>query len=228
MKKSCIDMNCLNCNKTIIPRDSYDAKIRKFCCISCVGKHESKQAIAKRTISLCVICGKKYISRSEIRPSQFCSNKCKIKSLIIWNKSEEKKVVMAEKNGGINCYNWKGGRTKNEQGYIMIYAPNHPHAHNKYVFEHRLVMEKHLGRYLTKKEVVHHINEIISDNRLENLELLGWGNHTKHHNEKRLSWIPMYEKKKKTKERMELKKKTYPIGITFIKADTLFNEKEIY
>ena len=31
-----------------------------------------------------------------------------------------------------------------------------------------------------------------------------------------------------TKERMELKKKTYPIGITFIKADTLFNEKEIY
>ncbi len=71
-----------------------------------------------------------------------------------------------EKNGRYK------GRVDNGHGYIYVYCSNHPHCtKDKRVMEHRLVMEKHLGRYLTKEEVVHHINGIKDDNRIENLQL---------------------------------------------------------
>jgi|11BtaG_2_1085332.scaffolds.fasta_scaffold62672_1 hypothetical protein len=68
---------------------------------------------------------------------------------------------------------WKGGRIVNKDGYIEVYSPEHPNRrkHTPYVLEHRLVMENHLGRLLTKQEVVHHRNGVKDDNRIENLEL---------------------------------------------------------
>lgn len=43
-------------------------------------------------------------------------------------------------------------------------------------------MEQHLGRPLTREEVVHHINHSKTDNRLENLELMTNSQHRAHHN----------------------------------------------
>lgn len=72
------------------------------------------------------------------------------------------------------------GKFKTKQGYIYVSVINHPNMRKgNYVLEHRLVMEKHLGRYLTKEEVVHHINGIKDDNRIENLML--FANDSDHH-----------------------------------------------
>lgn len=75
------------------------------------------------------------------------------------------------KGGG--SYRWSGGRNIDKNGYVLLYAPDHPlpRRNGIYILEHRLVMEKHLGRYLTTREVVHHKNKNKEDNRIDNLEL---------------------------------------------------------
>ena len=66
--------------------------------------------------------------------------------------------------------NWQGGRTIDPRGYVLVKRPDHPNADVRgYVYEHRLVVEASIGRYLSKEEQVHHINENPSDNRAENL-----------------------------------------------------------
>lgn len=72
---------------------------------------------------------------------------------------------------GENHTGWKGGRIL-VGGYFYIYAPEHPNCtKGRYVAEHRLVMEKKIGRHLLKKEVVHHIDGIRGNNEPENLFL---------------------------------------------------------
>ena len=77
---------------------------------------------------------------------------------------------------GENHPNWKGGRYQGTNGYIFLRV-----ALGKYRLEHRVVLEAHLGRPLSKAEHVHHRNGNKTDNRPENLELVSPEGHTKHH-----------------------------------------------
>lgn len=68
-------------------------------------------------------------------------------------------------------------------GYKKVKAPlDHPGQDKKgYVMEHRLIVEEHLGRYLTDEEEVHHINHNKQDNRISNLQVLTKKEHRRIH-----------------------------------------------
>lgn len=89
-----------------------------------------------------------------------------------------KRDQTADKNA-----NWRGGRTVDEFGYVMVKCDGHPRASKRgnYVPEHILVAEKKIGRYLTDDEVVHHINGRKGDNRPENLAVMTKSEHAKLH-----------------------------------------------
>lgn len=96
--------------------------------------------------------------------------------------SEATKAKLRAANLGPNNYHWSGGRKKHTFGYVLVYAPNHPKRDaNGFVLEHRRVMEKHLGRILSEEELVHHINGIKTDNRIENLRLTNRAEHARLH-----------------------------------------------
>lgn len=129
----------------------------------------SKNIFSTKINYICLNCAKTFSAFAHRTDVKFCSHKCYGDNL------KGKPSLMYKGRKKVNKIDrrfWRNGRTNHILGYVLVHTPNHPNAINgKYVLEHRLVMEKHLGRYLKPEEVVHHINEIKDDNRIENLEL---------------------------------------------------------
>jgi hypothetical protein len=121
----------------------------------------------------CDGCGRLHLSSVQNRGGRHvCSSVC------------FSKITSASGN-----HNWKTGRKLKTSGHVLVYQANHPFARKNFYPEHRLVIEEKIGRYLTPDEVVHHINGVKDDNRLENLCLCSPAEHAKSHN----SLIPLLE-----------------------------------
>lgn len=75
-----------------------------------------------------------------------------------------------------------------DKDYEYVYAPNHPYRnHRNKVYKHRLVMEQHIGRYLTEDELVHHIDENPKNNDISNLKIVSRATHQTIHKTKDMS-----------------------------------------
>ena len=151
---------CASCGREFVITTPHNAN--KYCSMSC--------RVVERVPRTCLNCGKvTYIKVSELRrrPNRgnYCSTLCRARH-----------VVKPLRRGGRKITN----------GYVLVLSPDHPHVQSGgYVFEHRLLMEQHLGRFLDPEEVVHHVNGRTTDNRIENLVLMDRVEHLRLHAERR-------------------------------------------
>lgn len=74
---------------------------------------------------------------------------------------------------------WKGGRRISSTGYVEINDFKNPYRRaNGYIYEHRLIWQKYYGE-IPPGCIIHHINGIKTDNRIENLRLMETKEHSK-------------------------------------------------
>jgi len=154
---------CLICGRQFLrtSHDSYkEFAERKYCSLKCYW-----ESLKGRKQYHCKQCGKECGYRN-----QFCK-KCYEKFLIEHNR----KILKERYKNHICCCG--------VNGYLMTKEKEHPYANKRgYIYKHRLIMEKHIGRYLTPIEVVHHKDGNKLNNKVNNLVLFKTTNeHTSYH-----------------------------------------------
>lgn len=114
----------------------------------------------------------------------------------VWIRLRRRQAPMrSQKRFGTDNHFYRGGGRKvTERGYVKIYVGS-----GRWRFEHRVVMERELGRALSPKENVHHLNGDKADNRPANLALMSHSSHSSHHKK---GYVPSLESINKHRDKM--------------------------
>ena len=112
--------------------------------------------------------------------TQLGTNRETVRQYLLKRYTPQQKRAIVRKNirwlRGKDSPNWKGGKEVTKDGYICLWI-----SRKEKILEHRKIMQGHLGRKLTKSEVVHHINGNNADNRLANLQLTTYSEDIRRH-----------------------------------------------
>jgi uncharacterized Zn-finger protein len=164
--------DCSYCGKQLL-LTAGRVTLNNYCSIGCSSRARSATMKGKlrgsdspywtgRIDKLCETCGRLIkISPCEDKRGggRFCSRKCFF--------------IASGRLHGRKSPQFRGGVAKSG-GYTLItpkeYLDNG--SGPRYIREHRDVVEKSIGRTLSKSEHVHHINGIKNDNRLKNLAIV--------------------------------------------------------
>jgi len=131
----------------------------------------------------CIHCGKDfYCWPYQLKEGRkFCSQSCYYQ----WQKGQPKPkpANFSETMRKVNPPAGRKIKKRAKGGYVYVFRPNHPNARQVspdfgYVSEHVVIMANHIKRPIIQGEVIHHINGVKDDNRIENLLLCG--NSSKH------------------------------------------------
>jgi len=180
---------CKNCNKEFLIKKTRYGDKPKYCSRICWFKANKKGPRTSLELN-CDFCGNKFLqclSQKKRNKHNFCSKKCSQ----LFTKGRKNPNLGISNKGRIPFNKNKGKGFLDAKGYKWFMVDG------KKILEHHLVYcaSKNLD-IIPKGFVIHHINGIKNDNRIENLMLMDRGEHTSLHSKIRFLKGSLFGKNK--------------------------------